>query len=81
MAQHCTSLHKLFLARADWPILPTQTPAVKIEKAEVPPRVAAIPCAVVLNKPQNNKQMKKMYIGTALPLLQKGRRRYGRLEQ
>ena len=40
----------LFEARADWPIPPTKTPAVKVEKAEVPPRVAAIPHAMVSNK-------------------------------
>ena len=28
----------LFVARANWPIPPTETPAVKMEKAEVPPR-------------------------------------------
>ena len=33
----------LFKARADWPIPPMQTPKVKVEKVEVPPRVAAIP--------------------------------------
>ena len=42
----------LFEAREDWPILPSQTRNVKVEK--VPPRVAAIPCAMVLPKPQNN---------------------------
>ena len=31
-----------------------QTPTVKVEKTEVPPRVA-IPHAIVLPKPQNNK--------------------------
>ena len=45
----------LLEARANWPIPPTETPTVKIEKTEDPPRVAAILCAVVLNKPQNNK--------------------------
>ena len=45
----------LFEARADWPIPPKQTPAVKIEKAEVPPKVAAILHATVLPKPQNNR--------------------------
>ena len=45
----------LFEARANWPIPPTETPAVKMEKTEVPPRVAAIPHAMVLNKSQNNK--------------------------
>ena len=46
----------LFEARADWPIPPTQIPTVKIEKAEVPPKVAAIPHAMVLPKPQNNRK-------------------------
>ena len=46
----------LFPARTDWSIPPTQTPAVKVEKTEVPPGVAAIPHAMVLPKPQNNKQ-------------------------
>ena len=45
----------LFKARADWPIPPMQTPAVKVEKA-VQPRVAAIPHAMVLSKSQNNRQ-------------------------
>ena len=45
----------LFEARADWPIPPVQTPAVKVENAEVPPRVPTIPCVMVLPKPQNNK--------------------------
>ena len=49
----------LFEARADWPIPPMQTPAVKMEKTEVPPRVAAIPCAMVLPKPQNNRPVKE----------------------
>ena len=40
----------LFESRADWPIPPMQTPTVKVEKAEAPPRVAAIPCAMVLPK-------------------------------
>ena len=31
------------------------TPAVKVEKSEVPPRVAVIPRAMVLPKPQNNR--------------------------
>ena len=48
----------LFDARAPWPILPTETPTViKMEKVgeKIPPRVAAIPCALVLNKPQSSK--------------------------
>ena len=40
----------LFKARADWPISPMQIPSVKLEKAEAPPRVAAIPCAMNLPK-------------------------------
>ena len=40
----------LFEARADWPIPPTPASTVKAEHAEVPPQVAAIPCAVVLPK-------------------------------
>ena len=43
----------LFKARADWPIPPMQTPVVKIEKAKIPHRVAAIPHAMVLPKPQS----------------------------
>ena len=43
----------LFKTRADWPILPVQTLTVNVEK-QVPPRVAAIPHAMVLPKPQNN---------------------------
>ena len=49
----------LFEARADWPIPPTKTPTVKMEKAEVAPRVAAIPHAMVLNKPKNNKPVEE----------------------
>ena len=46
----------LFDARASWPFPPTDTPAVvKMEKTEVPPRVAAIPYTLVMNKPQNNR--------------------------
>ena len=42
-------------ARASWPILPMETSTVvKMEKTEVPPRVGAIPNALVLNKPQSN---------------------------
>ena len=44
---------------ADWPIPPTEPPKVKMEKAEVPPRVAAIPHAMFLNKPQNNKAVEE----------------------
>ena len=40
----------LFENRADCPIPPLQTPSVKVEKAEDPPRVAAIPHAMVLPK-------------------------------
>ena len=50
----------LFKARANWPIPPTETPiVVKMEKTEVPPRVAAIPCTMVLNKPQNERPAKE----------------------
>ena len=35
-------------------VSPTEAPTVKMEKAEVP-RVTAIPCTMVPNKPQNNK--------------------------
>ena len=45
----------LFKARANWPIPPTETPVVKMEKTEVPPRVAAIPRTLNLNKPQNKR--------------------------
>ena len=47
----------LFDARASWPILPNDTSTVKMEKAEekIPPKVAAIPYVLVLNKPQSNK--------------------------
>ena len=35
----------MFEARADWPIPPTETPTVKMEKAEVPPKAVVIcPC-------------------------------------
>ena len=52
----CQASTNLFEARANWPIPPTETPTVvKMEDTEVPPRVAAIPHAMVLNKPQNNK--------------------------
>ena len=45
----------LFGAKASWPIPPTETSAVvKMEKTEVTPRLAAIPHALVLNKPQIN---------------------------
>ena len=45
----------VFKARANQPISPTETPAVKMEKTEVPPRVASIPHPMVLNKPQNKR--------------------------
>ena len=45
----------LFDARTSWPIPPTETPAVvKMKKTEVPPRVAAICHALVLNKPHSH---------------------------
>ena len=45
-------------ARASWPIPPTEAPKViKTEEVEkkAPPRLATIPCTLVLNKPQSNK--------------------------
>ena len=36
-----------------------ETPAVKMEKVEVPPRVAAISHAMVLTKPLNNKPVEE----------------------
>ena len=72
----------LFEVRADWPIPHTQTPTGKVEKAKVPPRVAAIPHAMVLPKPQNNKPVEENVHGTELPHLQKGRgRRHRKLKQ
>ena len=46
----------LFDARVSWPTSLNDTPTVKMEKAEekIPPRVAAIPCAMV-NKPHQSK--------------------------
>ena len=60
MSNRMTNLHmhstNLFDVRASWPIPPTETPTVvKMEKTEVPLRVAAIPHALVLNKPQNTR--------------------------
>ena len=50
----------LFEARASWPIPPIETPAVvKMEKTEALHRVAAIPHALVLNEPQNNRPVKE----------------------
>ena len=50
----------LFEARAKWPIPPAETPkVVKMERTEVPPRVAAIPHAMVMNKPQNNRPVEE----------------------
>ena len=63
----------LFEARADWPIPPTETPTVKMEKAEVPPRIAAIPHAMVLAKPQNSKPAEeKCTWGPHCPICKKG---------
>ena len=48
----------LFDVTAAWPIPPTEAPiVVKTEQAEkkTPPRLATIPHALVLNKPQINK--------------------------
>ena len=62
----------LFEARADWPIPLMQTPAVKVEKAEVPPRGTAIPCAMVLPKPQNNRTVEeKCTWGSHCPIYKK----------
>ena len=62
----------LFEARADWPIPPMKTPTAKMEKADVLPRVAAIPHAMVLNKPQNNKPMaEKCTWGAHCPICKK----------
>ena len=50
----------LFKARASWSIPPTETPTVvKMDKTEVPPKVAAIPCAMIFNKPQNNRPVEE----------------------
>ena len=50
------AFRNMFDVRASWPIPSTETPTVvKMEKTEVPPRVAAIPDALVLNKPQNTR--------------------------
>ena len=63
----------LFDARASWPIPPSETPSVvKKEKEEVPPRVTAIPHALVLNKQQNNKPAKEEYrLGLHCPICTK----------
>ena len=61
----------LFEARADWPIPPIQTPTIKAEIAEVPPRVAAIPHAMVLPKPQNNRPEEKCIWGLHCPIFKK----------
>ena len=63
----------LFEARSDWPILPLQTPTVKMEKADIPPRVAAIPHAKVLPEPQNNRPVEeKCTWGLHCPICKKG---------
>ena len=50
----------LFDARASLLIPPTEPPTVvKMEKNEVPPRVAAIPHTLVLNKSQNNRPVEE----------------------
>ena len=62
----------LFKARAGWPVPPTSAPTVKVEKTEVPPRVAANPHAMVLLKPQNNKQIEgKCIWGLHCPIYKK----------
>ena len=52
----------LFNARVSWSIPPTEAPTViKMEEAEkkIPPRLAAIPHALVINKPQSNKSVEE----------------------
>ena len=50
----------LFKARVSWPIHPTETPTVvKMEKIEISPKVAAIPHAMVLNKPKSNRPVEE----------------------
>ena len=61
----------LFETRAGWPISPTPAPSLKVENIEVPPQTAVIPCAMVLPKQIGE----KMYMGTTLPHLQKGKGR------
>ena len=62
----------LFKARAGWPIPPMPAPTVKVEKTEVPPRVAAIPHAMVLPMPHNNKQSEEKYTwGPHCPICKK----------
>ena len=65
----------LFEARASWPIPPTETPTVvMMEKTEVPPRVAAILHALILNKPQNNRPVEEECIwGPHCPICTKER--------
>ena len=62
----------LFETRADWPIPPSPAPT----KTEVPSRIAVIPHVMVFPK-----NWRKMYMGTTVPHLHKGRgRRHGGLE-
>ena len=62
----------LFEAREGWPIPPIEIPTVTLEKAEVPPRVAAIPHAMVLPKPQNNRPVEeKCTWGSHCPVCKK----------
>ena len=63
----------LFEARASWPISPMEAPtAIKMEKAEekTPPRVAAIPHAMI-NKPPKTRQKKSVDGDCAAPSVQK----------
>ena len=49
-----------------------ETSTVKIEKAEVPPKVAAIPHAMVLLKLQNNRQVEEKWTwGPHCPICKK----------
>ena len=60
----------LFEARADWPIPPLQTLAMKVQK--VSPKVVAIPCAMVLSKPINNRSAEEKYTwGPHCPICKK----------
>ena len=68
----CQPLQTMFEARANWPIPPTETPLVKMEKTEVLPKVASIPHAMVLNKHQNNRpEEEKCTRGLHFPICKK----------
>ena len=67
-----TASTNLFDARTSWPIHPTETPIViKMEKAEVPPWVAAIPHTLVLNNTQNNNPAEECRWGLHCPIYAK----------